>query len=128
MNPYEAIAEKIVNDGVPMLLKGGGKATELKLRYCPACGSTVSLYCGAYLSYWAVKWRCKRRGCDLFGQWQPLHGWNEYYQPNPHTLLIETLKEIGFKKELAQSERIARTEVIRSAPVITKPATNKTWE
>ena len=42
MNPRE-MADKIVDGGIPMLLKGGGEVTVLKLRYCPVCGSAVKL-------------------------------------------------------------------------------------
>lgn len=100
MNRYEEIAAMIVDEGVPVLLKGRGEITVLKLKYCPACGSFIKLHYGGGLRYFAVTWRCANARCDLASHWRPLHGWNEYYPPNIHTLLIETLKEILWKKVL----------------------------
>ena len=99
MNRYEEIAAMIVDEGKPMLLMGGGRVTELKLRYCPECGSSVKLQYGMGLRYFAVTWHCSSSCCIMSNE-NSLHGWNEYYQPNPSTLLIETLKEILWQKQL----------------------------
>lgn len=76
----------------------------LKLRYCPVCGSAISRNFGQGAIYWNITWKCRKIGCSMSEHWRPLHGWNEYYPPNAHALLIETLKEIVWKKEI---ERLA---------------------
>ncbi len=77
-------------------------ARRLKLRYCPECGSTVLRHFGYGAIYWAITWECSNDKCIMWGKRRPLHGWNEYYPPNIHTLLVETLKEILWKKEIQE--------------------------
>lgn len=77
----EQIASKIVDEGIPILLMGGGKTTVLKLKYCPVCGSYVKLNYGNGLNYWAVMWRCGDRECEMSEEDKPLDGWNEENEP-----------------------------------------------
>ncbi len=73
----EQMASKIVDEGIPILLKGGGNVTVLKLKYCPVCGAWVKLHYGSGLHYQAITWRCRQRSCVMSREDMPLDGWNE---------------------------------------------------
>lgn len=89
MNRYEAIAAKIVDEGIPMLLKDG-RGIDLKLKHCPSCGSFVKLNYGQGLRYSAVTWHCSDQGCPMSDNWLPLDGWNEDNPPS-FGVLMETV-------------------------------------
>ena len=75
------MASKIVDEGIPLLLKDGG-VVELKLRHCPVCGSYVKLNYGQGLRYYAVTWRCRNESCAMSAEMKPLDGWNEDNPPH----------------------------------------------
>jgi hypothetical protein len=83
----EDLAGKIVDEGVPVLLLGGGKWTTLKLNYCPVCGAYVKLNYASGLNYWGVTWRCRKRSCVMSREDMPLDGWNEDNRRSIRTLL-----------------------------------------
>ncbi len=78
----EEMASKIVHEGIPLLSKGGGEAVELKLKYCPVCGSYVKLNYGNGVYYYAISWHCKNDQCEMSKQDKPLDGWNERNEPS----------------------------------------------
>lgn len=57
-------------------------AIELKLKYCPACGSFVKFDYSNGAIYHLVKWTCTNPKCSKYKNWFPLDGWNEENSPN----------------------------------------------
>jgi len=60
-------------------------AVELKLKYCPVCGSLVKFNYGEGVTYQTVTWRCIKRKCRMSKEDRPLRYWNIKARPNIRT-------------------------------------------
>lgn len=56
-------------------------AVELKLKYCPGCGSYVKFDYSNGAIYNLITWRCTNRECGMSKEDKPLDGWNEDNEP-----------------------------------------------
>ena len=80
-------------------------AIELKLKYCPECGSHVKLSYNYGVVYKYITFYCTRPTCPMASKASFLSNYNERYKPNLTALIIEAYRRIVWWARLQRARK-----------------------